>query len=218
MLNKETILTQLFKSPILNEIVLKITSRHQLTEDLKAELFLILCEMKEDKIIKAHDNNYLIYMCINILKKQYHSSTSPFHKKWRKDKFEDISFTEGDEDGTNELEDLDIQLAFDEVSEREEMEELMRKIKWIVDNKLDVIDRELFKLYYKWDRYDRWLGDLRDVTCDKEVSSFRKIERKLAITTITSDGSNKKISIGRSTIALSHQRSIEKIKKWINKI
>jgi len=171
--------------------------------------------MKEDKIIKAQENNYLIYLCINILKKQYHSSTSPFHKKFRKEKFDEMII---DDDQDDNMIDKDVQLAFDEISDREEMEELLNKVKWIVDNKLDVIDRELFKLYYKWDKYDRWMGELRDITCDKETSSYRKIEKKLAITTITSDGSNKKISIGRSTIALSHQRSIEKIKKWIDRI
>lgn len=216
MLNKNDIISDLYKSTILNEIINKITSRHQLTDELKAELFLILCEMKEDKIIKAYNNNYLIYLCINILKKQYHSSTSPFHKKFRKDKFEELDLI--DDDNDQNLEDKDIQLPFDEISHTEETEDLMTKIKWIVDNKLDIIDRELFKLYYKWDKYDRWLGELRDITCDKTISSYRKIEKKLAITTITSDGSNKKISIGRSTIALSHQRSIEKIKKWLNKL
>ncbi|MFY8170842.1 MAG: hypothetical protein ACOVK2_06990 [Candidatus Fonsibacter sp.] len=216
MLNKNDIISDLYKSPILNEIINKITSRHQLTDDLKAELFLILCEMKEDKIIKAHESNYLIYLCINILKKQYHSSTSPFHKKYRKEKFDDLELI--DDENDENLKDKDIQLAFDEISDREEMEYMMDKIKWIVDNKLNVTDRELFKLYYKWERYDRWLGELRDVSCDKEVSSYRKIEKKLAITTITSDGSNKKISIGRSTISLSHQRSIDIIKKWLNKI
>ena len=215
MLNKNDIITDLYKSPLLNDIIIKITSRHQLTEELKAELFLILCEMKEDKIIKAQENNYLIYLCINILKKQYHSSTSPFHKKFRKEKFDEMII---DDDQDDNMIDKDVQLAFDEISDREEMEELLNKVKWIVDNKLDVIDRELFKLYYKWDKYDRWMGELRDITCDKETSSYRKIEKKLAITTITSDGSNKKISIGRSTIALSHQRSIEKIKKWIDRI
>jgi GTPase involved in cell partitioning and DNA repair len=136
----------------------------------------------------AYDNNWLNYMCINILKKQYHSSTSPFHKKYRKNQSD------------NEIGDIP--------SEPEEFDyELISKIEWVVDNKLDIVDRELFKMYYKMDRYDRWLGDLKDETCKKPQSSYRKMEIKLALK------GEPRITISRSTISLSHQRSLMIIKK-----
>ena len=193
---RDDILTDLFKSEMLNEIIIKITSNNVLKDDLKSELFLILCEMPEVKLVKAHKNNYLIYMCINILKKQYHSSTSPFHKKWRKEKFNELS------DSDNYIPDIDTD---------DDVETIMDKIKWIVETKLDVVDKELFKLYYKWDRYDRWTGDLRDTTCQKQRSSLRKIQKKLALTTFNS----KTITINKDTIASSINLSTEKIKKII---
>jgi len=205
MLSKNDILTNLYVDPLLDDIIWKITNSKNgrlLREDLKAELFLILVEMSETRIRAAYNNSYLIYMCVNILKKQYHSNTSPFYKKWRKEMggdlpiIEDLVGTPPDEDELNNLETLE-------------------KIRWIVDNKLSLVDKELFKLYYKWDRYDRWIGDLKDVTCEKEMSSYRKIEKKLTITPL--DG-EKKIGISRNTIAISHQRSIEKIKHWLKKI
>jgi hypothetical protein len=67
-------------------------------------------------------------MCINILKKQYHSSTSPFHKKWRKEKFNELS------DSDNYIPDIDTD---------DDVETIMDKIKWIVETKLDVVDKEL---------------------------------------------------------------------------
>jgi hypothetical protein len=194
---RDDILTDLFKSEMLNEIIIKITSNNMLKDDLKSELFLILCEMSEVKLVKAHKNNYLIYMCINILKKQYHSSTSPFHKKWRKEKFNELS------DSDNYIPDIDTD---------DDVETIMDKIKWIVETKLDVVDKELFKLYYKWDRYDRWTGDLRDTTCQKQRSSLRKIQKKLTLTTFDN---GKSISIGKDTIATSINISTEKIKKII---
>lgn len=203
--DKSEILSNLFKDPFLDDIIWKITSGNTLRHDLKSELFLILMEMSEVRIRLAFRNNYLIYLCVNILKKQYHSGSSPFHKKWRKDKGDDFividDICEGDEPLWAEMNEEDL--------------ELLAKIKWIVDKKLDLVDRELFKLYYKWDRYDRWVGDLRDVSCEKEMSSYRKIEKKLSITPL--DG-EKKIGISRNTIALSHQRSIEIIKKWLKRI
>ena len=207
--SKNEILTNLYTNPLLDEIIWKITNSPNgriLREDLKSELFLILVEMSDVRIKTAHRSNYLIYMCVNILKKQYHSGSSPFFKKWRKEMGGD--FIVIDDVCGDDLDLEQMEIDFENI-------ELLEKIKWIVDNKLDLVDRELFKLYYKWDRYDRWLGDLKDVTCDKEMSSYRKIEKKLTITPL--DG-EKKIGISRNTIAISHQRSIEKIKKWLRKI
>ena len=51
------------------------------------------------------------------------------------------------------------------------------------------------------------------MNCKKSISSLRKVENKLAITTI--DG--KKISIGYDTIRLSLNRSIMRIKLYLKK-
>jgi hypothetical protein len=205
MLSKNDIITNLYKSKFIDDLVYKITSGHQLAEDLKAELFVILVEMSDVRIKRAHEQNYLNYMCVNILKKQYHSNTSPFHKMYRKNSASQVPIFNDDD----KLESI---IDSDDINE---MEDILNKIEWIVENKLTLIDRELFKLYYKMGRYNRIDGDLRDMTCDKATSSYRKIERKLAITTLDKAGS---ISICRSTIALSHKRSMDKIKKWLNKI
>ena len=82
MLSKNDILTNLYKSKFIDELINKITSGHQLSDDLKAELFLILVQMSDVKIKRAYEQNYLNYLCVNILKKQYHSNTSPFHKMY----------------------------------------------------------------------------------------------------------------------------------------
>lgn len=204
--SRNEIITNLWNDTLINEIIWKITNSvngRLLREDLKQELFVILLEMDENKIKSAFNNNYLHYLCVNILKKQYHSKTSPFYKKFRSARHEELG-------NWNEIDSL-----FNELIEAKESDELFKKIKWIVDNKLDLVDRELFKLYYKWDKYDRWLGELKDTTCQKPISSYRKIEKKLSLTTLE-DG--RIISIGRSTISLSHKRSIEKIRKWLQKL
>ena len=196
--NRDEIITELWKSNLIDDIIKTITSGGggRFVEDLKSELFLILLEKKDDVILNADSGNYLIYLCINILKKQYHSKTSPFHKKYRIGwsggmEFSELVSEEADEDVNKNI-------------------NLIESIKNIVDTRLDFVDRELFKLYYKMDRYDRWTGDLRDESCEKEMSSYRKIERKLSITPISNE---RRIGVSRNTIALSHKRSIEKIKR-----
>lgn len=177
----------------MNELLNTITGGHQLKEELKQELFLILCEMPADRIEVAFNNHYLNYMCINIVKKQYHSSTSPFHKKFRKDKFQ-------------ELQDVWIDV------EAENNEKILSKIEWFLDNKINITDRELFKMYYKMGRYDRWLGDLRDENCQKPISSTRKIEKKLALKEVPG---KKRVTIDHSTVSLSIKKTKEKIIEFL---
>ena len=191
---KEEIIGDLWKSKFIDELVWTITSGNQLKDDLKAELFLILLEMDSSRIIRAYKNNYLNYLCVNIIKKQYHSNTSPFHKTYRKEGANDLPMPQMEWSDYNQEDDI-----------------IIEKIMWFVDNKLDLVDRELFKIYYKFGRYDRWLGDLRDKSCQKPISSLRKVEKKLAITTL--DGKN--ITIGYDTIRISLNRSIMRIKHYL---
>lgn len=192
MPNKNDILDELFRSKFIDDLIWTITSGHQLKDDLKCELFLILCEMDDSKIINAYNNHYLNYLCVNILKKQYHSKTSPFHKMWRIGRPDEEPF------------DIEDEVISDDC-------DIIEKVYWFVENKLDLVDRELFKIYYKIGRYDRWVGDLRDKTCQKPISSIRKVEKKLAITTVQ----GKKVSIARDTIHLSLNRSMMRIKHYL---
>jgi hypothetical protein len=195
-LSKNEIITELYSSQVIENILLKLTSGHELMIELKQELFLILCQMSEEKIQDSYYGKYINYTIINILKKQYHSSTSPFHKKFRKEKFEELFDTPQIISETDDLRDSMIEMIY-----------------WVVENKLSIVDRELFKLYYKRDRYDRWVGDLRDKTCERYISSYRKIEKKLAIKSINGQ---KNLTIDHSTIGLSINRSIDIIKKYMN--
>lgn len=188
---RNKILDNLFRSEWMESLLTKITSNHSLKEDLRQELFLILCENKDEKIIEMSENNYLTYHCVVILKRQYHSNTSPFHKKWRKGM------------GSRELPEIV------DKNEKGVDWDIVGHIENIVDTKLDMVDRELFKLYYKWDNYDPYFGLLKDTNCDNHMSSYRKMSRKLSIGDTT---------ISRSTISLSIQRSVMIIKKELNAI
>lgn len=193
-MTKNEILDRLYRSEFIEDLLSNITSDHPLKEDLKQHLFLILSEMREDRIIEAYKKRYINYLCINILKKQYHSSNSKFHKYWRKDKSQP----------------LDFDVKFERDFRYSEDEKKIKKIKQIVDTKLNVTDRELFKMYFKFDDYDRYFGKLRDVKCDRPISSTRKIENKLELKRLPG---SKKISIDHSTIALSIKNSLSLIKK-----
>lgn len=191
-MTKSLILDNLFRSPVIDDMLVNITGGNDLRHDLKSELFLILMEMPDIKIIRAHQGRWLTYLCVNILKKQWRSTTSPFYKKWRKNWGGEIMG-----DVIDELDDFDY--------------ETLDKILTIID-KLPLVEKELFQMRYKIGKYDRWLGALRDKDCQKAVYSYRKIENKLAIQTI---GDKKPITIDHSTVEKYHKKSIERIKKLL---
>jgi hypothetical protein len=168
-MTKNEILTNLFNSKRTTEILKTIAGSSHLLEDLQSELFIILCEMPEDKIIDAHNKNYIYYLVINILKKQFHSSTSPFFYKFSKVKNQELGETESDS-----------LLVTSEIENLNDMERKLDKINTILEDE-DYIDRELFKLYYKIGEYNMIDGALCDMTCSKATSSYRKIAKKLAI-------------------------------------
>jgi hypothetical protein len=193
-MNKRDILDKLWRSPMIEDMLVNITYGNPLKEDLKSELFLILMEMPDVKIIAAHNGNWLTYLCVNILKKMWRSNTSPFYKKWRK------GFGDGEpRDMIMELDDFDY--------------EKLDLILGFVD-KLPFVEQELFKMRYKIGKYDKWFGELRDKDCKKSVYSYRKIENKLAIETKNGE---KPITIDHSTVEKYHKRSIERIKKMLKK-
>jgi len=194
---RDKILTDLFKSKFMKDLLTTITSNNPLKEELQSELFLILCEMSEEKIVNAFNNNYLNYLCVSIVKNQYHSNTSSFHKVFRKWK---------GVEGFN-LENIE------NVEDWSEKESMLRLVESIVDSRLNMVDKELFKIYFKMGRYDRELGDLRDKECKKPTSSYRKIEKKLSLEAIPGQ---KKITIDHATIGLSIVKSLNKIKKIID--
>lgn len=192
MKQKNLILDKLWRNPVIDDILSNITNNHPLMSDLKSELFLILLNQPETKIIQAEQNKWLVYLAINIIKKMWNSKSSPFYVKYKKNK--------------DTLELNDTNLADDEDFNYNDIETIINIVMTF-----PFVERELFFMRYKIGKYDRYFGELRDVDCKKPVSSFRNIEKKLRI-----DG-DKPISIDHNTIQVYHSRTIEKIKKIMKK-
>lgn len=191
-MNKNKIITELYNSKFIDEMLLNITLGSDLRFDLKQELFLILLEMDKSKIIDAYENNYINYLCINILTKQYRSKNSEFHRKYKRDiPIESVEVADNGSDYDESIDELTI--------------DIMK----FVDEECNLTDKELFKMYFKFGRYDRYIGELRDKNCDKPISSSRKIGKKLELKGVP--GSNK-ISITHTSVANSVRDTINKIR------
>jgi len=215
MNTKEQILTDLYLAPNTNKIIDCVAKGHRLTDELKSELYLILCEMSEDKIVKAFEGKYLNYLVVNILRKQFLSSTSPFFNKFRANQTfelrEDIYNNKDSEVAIDFIIDNSDSIFkySDESEEHEKVEYILSKVDTLLED-IEFLDREIFQLYFKMGKYDIHTGSLRDRECSKPTSSYRKIAAKLSIgvnkhgnpVTITPKYSNRSVN-----------KTLDKIKK-----
>lgn len=194
-MSKDKIIDELYRNKEIDELINYLTSNNSLKDDLKQELFIILCNMNDEKIIGLYERKEIKYYIIRIIKNQFHSSTSPFYKKYRNiiNEPDEIFYPVESDDSQNEIDRM--------IKEQKQIEQ----IKDIVYNKVDdKVKQELFLMYYKLDKYDRYDGTSKDETCDKPISSLRKIERKL---------NRNGYTIDHSTISL----KINEVKDFIKK-
>ena len=78
---KAQIIEELASNKQLKQLAKRIARGDELGADVYQELFVALCEMKSDKLIKAYNENYIIYLCITIMNRMVHSPRHHVNKK-----------------------------------------------------------------------------------------------------------------------------------------
>lgn len=96
MFNK--IMIELYEDRIIRDIIdnMKVSSID--ADDLEQEIYMILLEYDNDKIIEMYKNEQLRYFIVGVLQRQYFSNTSPFYKKYKKY----YSFIDGNNNNNND--------------------------------------------------------------------------------------------------------------------
>ena len=136
-MNKEQILLQFYNSDVPMRICVK-NSHEYYTTDLLHECILTLYELDEQKIIDAHNKNYLSFLFYKIVTNSYISYTSPFAKKYR-------HFNQTTDDFKKIQADIEI--------ENDNYEELFERFIQHLETDIETFDeyeRELFKLYVQF--------------------------------------------------------------------
>ena len=139
----------------INYIIQKYVSDNYI-DDFTQEIYTIILEMKSEKIKDIIDKKYDKYFIVKLIKNQWFSSTSSFYYKYKKNKFEEYN--------ENDIKDS---VEYDE-SNIEEIEEIINSLYWY--------ERNIYCMYYKLFEYNKTDGRLRDIHCDKDKSTFRRIE------------------------------------------
>lgn len=78
------ILDELERENIIRDMCLNMRVSPNDIDDLIQEVYVILLDYKADRIIEMYEKKQLKYFIVGILKRQYHSNTSPFYKKYKK--------------------------------------------------------------------------------------------------------------------------------------
>lgn len=110
---------QLYNDKRIDEACKKIAKGNDLWQDLKQELFVVLCEYDMSKLKEIIDKKQIMYFIVRILLNFYNSKTSPFYKKYKhiNDEIIDLKYLKQFEDENSYSDELDkIELAFEKAN------------------------------------------------------------------------------------------------------
>ena len=107
---KNEILEQYWTLKEVNDAFAKMQPE-ELQYDLKAEVFLVLCEMNEDKLIGLFERNELKFYIVRIMLNMIKSDRSTFYKNYRNySEFVDQDYACDDNDKTDMFEKLELNM------------------------------------------------------------------------------------------------------------
>ena len=83
MVTKNEIITNFYNDPDISEAIAKMNPV-ELQDDLRQEMFLVLCEMDGQRLIDMHKNGFLKYYLVRTMLTMIKSDRSTFHSKFRR--------------------------------------------------------------------------------------------------------------------------------------
>ena len=78
-MNRNSIIEKLWNSQELKEAIAKMQPE-DLQDDLRSEIFKVLCEMDEDKLVDMYNRNVLRFYLVRTMLNMTQSNTSQFYK------------------------------------------------------------------------------------------------------------------------------------------
>lgn len=103
-MDKNGIITELWQSQDLND-ALKKMKPVEIQEDLKSELFLIICEIEDSKLVDLYEKKQLKFYIVRIMLNLVQSSKNKFYKNYRN--FEEYNEVEKPDIGDEHIEVMD---------------------------------------------------------------------------------------------------------------
>ncbi len=108
-MNKETIITQMYLDKDINQAISKMQPV-ELQDDLKQEIFLVLCEMNDERLCGMWTSGYLKYFIVRTMLNMAKSDRSTFFNQFRKSFTEYVDNYERADEGSEIHEETDSKL------------------------------------------------------------------------------------------------------------
>jgi hypothetical protein len=77
-------MTELYTKNIIKDIIINFRVDESDADDLEQEIYQILLEYDENKVIEMYRNKQLKFFLVGEIQRQYFSKTSPYYKKYKK--------------------------------------------------------------------------------------------------------------------------------------
>lgn len=81
---KNRIIDELARNGTIQEIINNMSIKQNDKDDLEQEIYMILLEYDEEKIIELYNKKQLKWFIIKVIKNQYYSKNSPYYAKYKK--------------------------------------------------------------------------------------------------------------------------------------
>lgn len=108
-MNKETIITQMYLDKDISQAISKMHPV-ELQDDLRQEIFLVLCEMSEERMLGMWTSGYLKYFIVRTMLNMAKSDRSTFFNQFRKSFAEYCDNYETADEGSDAHEETDSKL------------------------------------------------------------------------------------------------------------
>lgn len=147
----------------------------ELRADLKQEIFLIICEMEETKLVELYKTDKIRFHIVRIIINQIQSSNSPFYYKYRKIKVSEVEFNpwlEQEEKPGKYMQDHPIE-EINKITD----EELIKQCQSKVEN-LYWYDQTIIKLYAEHGSL-RAVSEAIKIPFTSIASTVRKVRKEI---------------------------------------
>jgi hypothetical protein len=160
---KEQILEYVYNSRTINSIFNGIIMNKDMRELMKSDIYLILCEMDDEKLEDMYNNGKIDGFIAKLALNQWNSNTSDFYKNWRNGGFRKSLTKDSGEFNIEPKED----------------EESVPYSKYIKDidiilNNIHWYHKTLFELYYKEGLTYKQISDSTEIKIISVRNSIKK--------------------------------------------
>lgn len=160
---REEVIKSITDDRYYNDVLESYLKNKSERDEFRQEMWVILLEMNDDKIIDYYDRKILKYIYIGIINNQLKSSSSPWHTKFRKFKsllvddsivFKDTYRQDAPADSGTLINNLIFIDDFDEVKELKldneiKLDYISKELKKIIkENPMMIRDVEVFKMHF----------------------------------------------------------------------